>query len=215
MIRLKKERKPEILVNKEDQWLKELQSYMNVEQNIPSHVQRRYGHEEIKKALVEETFQKCAYCESKITHVDYGDIEHIKPKSKFEKKTFEWSNLTLACRKCNQNKGAYYEENASILNPYIDDVEKEIVFLGTIPSARSERASLTVKLLKLDRIELLERRKATIDNVQPLIDNYLRASGELKQLLLEDLIAHSKKDKEFSSMMKRVIDSVEISAVNS
>ena len=35
-----------------------------------------------ESAPIDETHGKCAYCESKIKHIDYGDIEHILPKNK-------------------------------------------------------------------------------------------------------------------------------------
>jgi hypothetical protein len=35
-----------------------------------------YRDPELKTHLVNEAHEKCIYCESKITHVYYGDIEH-------------------------------------------------------------------------------------------------------------------------------------------
>lgn len=208
MIRLNKKEKPEILSKNEKQWLEDLMEYINAGQKPLISIQRRYAHKDIKRALIEETFEKCAYCESKITHIDYGDIEHIEPKSIVPEKTFDWNNLTLSCGKCNQNKGTYHNLTMTLLNPYIDDVENEIIFLGPIPSARSQRASLTVKLLKLDRVELIERRKVALERIQPLIDIYLREEGELKELIYRDLVNYAKKDVEFSSMMKSVVDTI-------
>jgi uncharacterized protein (TIGR02646 family) len=64
--------------------------------------QNKYRHPEIKNVLDKKMFHgKCAYCESKITVVDYGDIEHFFPKSKYIDKIFEWSNLLLSCKICN------------------------------------------------------------------------------------------------------------------
>ena len=51
---------------------------------------RRYNHAEIKSALIAETHGKCAYCESKIRHVSYGDIEHVMPKVNDPTRWFEW-----------------------------------------------------------------------------------------------------------------------------
>jgi uncharacterized protein (TIGR02646 family) len=54
---------------------------------------------------------KCAYCESK----DHLEIEHYRPKGKVSKDNehkgyywlaYEWSNLLLACRGCNNGKDA-------------------------------------------------------------------------------------------------------------
>jgi len=55
---------------------------------------------------------KCAYCESKITAIYNGDIEHFRPKGKIQTANpsrpgyfwlaSEWKNLLLACPFCNQ-----------------------------------------------------------------------------------------------------------------
>lgn len=158
------------------------------------------------KTLLEETKEKCAYCESVITGIDYGDIEHIEPKKKVPEKTFEWTNLTISCGKCNQNKGQYYNESLSLINPYTDNPEEEIIFLGPYPSPRSDRALLTVKKLKLDRVELFERRTEYIKKIQPLINLYLNTSDkELKIMIYQDLIEYTKENREYSSMMKCIL----------
>jgi uncharacterized protein (TIGR02646 family) len=74
-----------------------------------------YGHADVKKALIKAQAGKCAFCESKIIHIDYGDVEHFRPKGGWrQRKTdslqppgyywlaYEWSNLFLSCGLCNQ-----------------------------------------------------------------------------------------------------------------
>jgi 5-methylcytosine-specific restriction endonuclease McrA len=60
-----------------------------------------YREPELKAHLVAEAHGKCIYCESKITHVYFGDIEHLKPKSKFPIERLNPENLALACAMCN------------------------------------------------------------------------------------------------------------------
>lgn len=209
MIRLIKLEKPDILVQKGEEWKDEIMTYVNSGTDIPKNIQVRYSHKEIKNALLEETKKKCAYCESIITGIDYGDIEHIEPKKKVPEKTFEWSNLTLACGKCNQNKGQYYNKNLSLINPYTDKPEEEIIFLGAYPSARSNRALMTVKQLKLDRVELIERRTEYIKKIQPLINLYLDTNDkEFQKILYQDLIEYTKEKHEYSSMMKGILATI-------
>ena len=76
----------------------------------------RYSDEKLglKAYLLQETHEKCAYCESKITHVDYGDIEHIVPKSVRPDLAVDLGNLTVACGVCNTNKSDYYNEKAPL-----------------------------------------------------------------------------------------------------
>jgi uncharacterized protein (TIGR02646 family) len=216
MIKLQKLDKPNILVQKEDEWTEQLLHHYSVEKYIPKTVNSKYGHREIKLKLIEETNHKCAYCESKITAVDHGDIEHIEPKSKVPNKTFDWNNLTLCCRKCNQNKKDYYNPQKPLLNPYINDPEEEIVFLGPIISPRTERARLTVKLLQLDRVELFESRVNYINKIQPLIDLFITEENEiLKEMTFQDIIKYTESTHEYSAMMKSVVSTLESSLLRS
>lgn len=76
-----------------------------------------YGHESVKTALIEAQHEKCCFCESKVTHIAYGDIEHFRPKggwrrTKSSKLTrpgyfwlaYDWSNLLFCCQICNQRE---------------------------------------------------------------------------------------------------------------
>jgi uncharacterized protein (TIGR02646 family) len=56
---------------------------------------RRVGAEE------NQIIVKCAYCENYANATDYPHIEHFYPKSRYPKFCFKWSNLLIACHKCN------------------------------------------------------------------------------------------------------------------
>lgn len=74
-----------------------------------------YGHETVKEALIVAQHGKCCFCESKIRHIAYGDVEHFRPKSGYRQKpqdklgrpgyywlAYDWQNLLLSCQICNQ-----------------------------------------------------------------------------------------------------------------
>lgn len=72
-----------------------------------------YGDPEVREALRRAQHGKCAFCEAKITHVMYGDVEHYRPKGGFMRGgslqrpgyywlAYAWDNLVLACQLCNQ-----------------------------------------------------------------------------------------------------------------
>ncbi len=74
-----------------------------------------YGHKTVKQALKTAQHDKCCFCESKVTHVAYGDVEHFRPKAGVRQKpkdslgrpgyywlAYEWSNLFFSCQLCNQ-----------------------------------------------------------------------------------------------------------------
>lgn len=208
MISLKKKPIPSILKHKCEEWTAELMVYVNDNENIPEKIQGRYRDTEIKDTLIEETNGKCAYCESKILHIDYGDIEHIEPKKKVPKKTFQWDNLTLSCRKCNLKKKEYYDPSLPLINPYLDNPEDEILFMGPYPIAKpgSDRAKITIKRLALDRVELMERRLEHIEKLQPLLDYYHKTSNvSLKEEIKKDILKYIEPDKEFSSMVRSIL----------
>lgn len=211
MISLQKKVKPKILQEKEAEWTANLLSYLeNNNHKAPSSLIKHYRHPDIKKALLEETHDKCAYCESKITHIDYADVEHILPKSKNPELTFSWENLTISCRKCNLNKRDYDEKEMPILNPYHDKPEKDIFFLGPFPFAnpKNDRALISIKILKLDRNELVERRIEFINQVIfPLLQLYERTEHKaLKQEIMKDIVSLKEPIREFSSMSTQILE---------
>jgi uncharacterized protein (TIGR02646 family) len=74
-----------------------------------------YAHRSVKEALIRAQHDKCFLCESKITHIAYGDVEHFRPKAAYRQDdsdalqrpgyywlAYEWSNLFLSCQLCNQ-----------------------------------------------------------------------------------------------------------------
>ena len=74
------------------------------------------------------------YCESKITHIDFGDVEHIKPKSpsKFPELEFEWENLGIACGKCNLAKHDKYFVETPFIDPYLEEPSDHLAAVGTL-----------------------------------------------------------------------------------
>src|SRR6476661_10679447 len=73
-----------------------------------------YGDKEVKETLIAVQDYKCCFCESKIGHIAYGDVEHYRPKAGWVQDeepinkpgyywlAYEWDNLLLSCEKCNQ-----------------------------------------------------------------------------------------------------------------
>jgi uncharacterized protein (TIGR02646 family) len=80
-----------------------------------------YSHASVKEALIAAQYGKCCFCESKITHISYGDIEHFRPKAGYCQTlkgtlerpgyywlAYEWENLLLCCQLCNQRHKRNY-----------------------------------------------------------------------------------------------------------
>ena len=74
-----------------------------------------YSDRSVKQELVQAQYGKCAFCESKLAHISYGDVEHFRPKGGYQQSNnetftqpgyywlaYDWDNLLLSCTLCNQ-----------------------------------------------------------------------------------------------------------------
>lgn len=74
-----------------------------------------YGHPSVKSSLRAAQHDKCAFCEAKVSHIAYGDVEHFRPKGGWQQGinddlrqpgyywlAYEWTNLLFCCQLCNQ-----------------------------------------------------------------------------------------------------------------
>ncbi len=170
----------------------------------PRALQSDYRNRENKRALMESSFGKCMYCESKITHIDYGDVEHIKPKSRFSQYMYDWKNLGFACVKCNrENKRDKYDPD--LINPYEENPEE---FLGAacgifIAKNESRKGQITLDIVNLNRPDLLEKRYTELMKLQHLIERYNGLQNLVqKEALKEQIEEEISKDKEYSASKK-------------
>ncbi len=100
-----------------------------------------YAAKSVKNDLMKAQHEKCCFCEAKVTHVAYGDVERFRPKGGFRQdpddplgrpgyywRAYAWENLFFSCQICNQR----YKKNLFPLrNPdrrarsHHDDVSAE------------------------------------------------------------------------------------------
>ena len=176
MIRLNQGAQPQVLIENGDAWTAE---YVHWCEQPVGTAPRRYAHPQIRSALEAETRSKCAYCEGRISDVAHTHIEHKLPKSKHPEMVCAWENLTIACPKCNTNKGDYDAPEYPLLDPYIDDVEEEVAFGGPLALPRGgARARATITHLRLNRKDLLFARGETLERLHFLLDLVERAVSE-------------------------------------
>ena len=152
----------------------------------------------VRKAVKHLFNGKCAYCESRIIEVSNGDIDLFRPKSgamnidgSFDPNhywwlAYEWSNLYLSCSVCNQRyKRNYFpvkgeripvlgdlsEEYPLLLDPckYEDFIEQHIGFKEEQAIPLTEKGETTIKILGLNRKELLASRKRELQNLHDAI----------------------------------------------
>lgn len=182
MIRLRKGPEPEILRRNRDRWTRELLAEVAAGGDAVERRTAKYRQAEIKDAIKDETYRKCAYCESKALSVTFGDIEHIVPRDEDPSLTFEWDNLTLACDICNNGKS----NRIGMLDPYRCDPEQEFDYFGPSLWHKPGRVSaeLTRIHLKLNRGDLLESRHERIAGVA----NRLERAAQVKDVGERELL---------------------------
>ena len=138
-----------------------------------------YGASDVKAALRTAQHGKCAFCESSVSQVAYGDVEHFRPKAAWcqadEPLTrpgywwlaYAWTNLLFACEICNRRfKRSAFPlrdpagrarcpdddlaiEEPLFLDPTVDDPEAHIGWHGPDPVALTERGRATIAALDL------------------------------------------------------------------
>lgn len=81
-----------------------------------------YASATVKSALKTIQNNKCCFCESYVSHVDYGDVEHYRPKAGWIQdrnstqlnkpgyflEAYNWENLMFSCAICNQREKKNY-----------------------------------------------------------------------------------------------------------
>lgn len=159
-----------------------------------------WRHHEIKDALRDETFAKCAYCESFIEDVSPAHIEHIKPKSRFPELVVDWHNLTFVCGNCNTKKGNYFSDVEPLVNPYVHHPPTHFIFTGALIKGRltSSMGHRTIKRLGLDRKDLTLSRERHLEGLYTLLQTWQSATGDDKDMYRDTLLEEVGPDQPYS-----------------
>lgn len=162
-----------------------------------------YKHPTNKEALKKANNDKCMYCESKISQIDFAHIEHFKPKAanKFPELEFVWSNLGYACPKCNNAKSDEFHIDTPYIDPYSEEPSEYFYAAGAWLFIKngSERSEISIRDIELNRPELLEKRLEKITEIQKSINACHRTKNvALKDAALNELKLESSSEKEYS-----------------
>ena len=226
MIAVQRSPQPIILQKNEARWLNELRTAINELQQVRNNpqatkliidraerkvknAQNKYQQKTIKDSLVKMFHNKCAYCESKIGHVTYGEIEHFYPKGTYIDKTFDWDNLLLSCQICNnpRHKGTKFpldrNGNPLLINP-TDGVTAPPVHLKFDWNPKTQLASIygrddrgreVVNIFDFNglngRKELIEYRSQYVKKLFFFLQSAQNGDAEAKALLQEACLPKS------------------------
>ena len=216
MIRIARTKRPDVLVKKVANWKRSIREAST--DSARQNAQGKYQHVDIKNGLVDMFHGKCAYCESAITHIDYGHIEHFKPKSKpaYYELAVDWDNLLLACGRCNgaENKGSRFpleDEDGPLVNPVEEEPSQHLSFdfdlrlrLANV-LGMSKRGETTRRILGLNRPELVKRRSDFVKKLWVIACLY-NEDDAAREII--DLAIDSKEEyAAFARALKRFIES--------
>jgi hypothetical protein len=119
-----------------------------------------------------------------VTHVSFGDVEHVRPKSKYPALEFEWANLGLCCQRCNTSKLDKFDEENPYINPYEESPSEHLDAIGTFLSAKSPRGLITINDIQLNRPPLVEKRKETMEMITKLLEVSNAIADEPKRTVM-------------------------------
>jgi uncharacterized protein (TIGR02646 family) len=204
LIQVQRTPEPSVLRNNATLWLselKKLKSNPNSTQSAIKKAQDKYNKKEVKDALIKMFNGKCAYCESKITTVAYGEIEHFFPKSLYPDLTFVWKNLLLACSICNNaaHKGTKFplddQGNPLLIDPtdgitdpnsYLEFVWDDVAKLASV-YGRDERGITVENIFDLNgkrrRRQLMNHRSEYVRKLFALLTLAKKGDQEALSLL--------------------------------
>ncbi len=158
--------KPDILVEKEQEWLTK---FLTSGKNRPDN--NKYGHDEILDALKQSSHHKCFYCETLLKGIS-KEIDHYIEVSIDKTKAFEWENLYLACENCNNKKNNNQISVDDVLNPCVDtneEIQKHIYFDKELIFFNTDKGKLTIQKYGFDKPEKDYLRMKKIDEFKDLL----------------------------------------------
>lgn len=166
----------------------------------------------VKDVLLKAQHRKCCYCERKAGRRDL-DVEHYRPKAAYRRKpgaplqrpgyywlAYEWSNLLIACKDCNEQHKAnafplatgskraashhddVQDERPLLIDPAAQDLAEYVRFRGAFLYAIGGNpiGRTTIKTLRLnDRPELAEARRFTLGIIKLLKENRDALASEI------------------------------------
>ncbi len=137
-------------------------------------VRKRRRMKHYAKAIFNAFKGKCAFCESKMSHVSPANIDHYRPKGddRFVHLMFDWNNWLLSCGTCNTSKGDKFPECNGLpclIDPTQEQPSEHIEFFGVQIAYKTIQGYKTVKLVNLWRSDLEEQRRIWLSTIDALL----------------------------------------------
>lgn len=208
--------KPNILVKKEEEWLKKFLEKRKTNKKFRP-ANSTYRHDEIYSLLCTMSKYKCFYCEQTLKGIK-KEIEHHIEIQCDATLAFDWDNLNLSCAGCNAKLTHKVIPISDALQPCIDsddEIEKHISFNNEQIYDLTTKGDLTIKKYKLDRENLDYLRLKELQTFKDTYNVLLRKAMREKRTTLspneyEILKEFARKHKPFSFMFKVLLKKEDI-----
>lgn len=199
--------KPQILKEKDEEWTRK---FLESGKNRPS--SKQYAHKDIIDALMNLSNGKCFYSEKKLQGLP-KEVDHLIEVSIDKSKAFEWENLYLSTKECNDGRPTEEDlPKSEVLDPCIntdEEIMQHLTFEDDVAVScnNSEIGEKTIKKFKLNNESLLFQRMRFLQKLAKLIfscyerrlkEGRMDFTDEEKQLFR----SYARPDKEFSLMVE-------------
>lgn len=163
---------PQVLSRKQMEWQEKFEQKLAVNPRFRPD-SSKYGHKEIRQQLKSCSFNKCFYCESKLSGVP-REIDHFIEVSIDPSLAYEWTNLYLSCSNCNDKLDHNAIPVTDALNPCIDsddEIQKHITFETECicSQAGSKKGLNTIQKFKLDSEALDLKRSKWLNKIAKIV----------------------------------------------
>lgn len=173
MIKLNRPAEPKILCDNRTIWTDALMAlvakygeYKKIPQAEKEAALKHYRNDDIRDALKESSFNKCAFCEGIPSETGFAEVEHFHPKSLYTDKAFEWTNLLYSCKACNNSKLNHDTLKYPIINPYDQDPSGCFTYTDIMIEPKSgsnyDIAAKTIEVCGLSDKRLFSARAAIL-----------------------------------------------------
>jgi HNH endonuclease len=199
--------KPNILIEKETIWTN---IFINSNNDRPDN--SKYGHSEIRNQLHRISFKKCYYSEVKFAAETEGQVDHYVEISEDKSFAFDWDNLYLAHKDCNQGKPSNLNlPNSNTLNPFLDndnEIENHLTFEDEFIIAKNNsiKGLNTIKKYRLDKDIFNILRSKELRKFEKLLIEILKnmnlSNRQINESEINALRTFSQPDFPFSLMFR-------------
>jgi uncharacterized protein (TIGR02646 family) len=162
---------------------KATEEFKNTQKNV-------WNFDELKIALLELSFGKCAYCECDLKEESkYMEVEHFQDKDEYPDLVLLWNNLLPSCKRCNGKKSTHNVIADPIVNPFVENPQNHFILKHYRFKEKTIIGKTTIDVVDLNNTERAVRKRFEVgEQLQKSIENV----NERLQLFKENPITQRK-----------------------